>query len=340
MTIGNGEYGIVGRTTDGKRGILPIASVTATGQLALPFRTTDGSIALMRVAPADADAQFAFPGRMTDGGIGLFKPYPTTPSITCNSCDPPMQSEYTVFLSGLMGDFATYNGMHTVMWDADPPHEREPCAWVKWFGTPGSNPYLELYYEPVSGYPGHYQWTLFLQHADDCNIYWATAPDPDPCTPTDDLFDILVRCVDTGCADTNTCEGGTPEDPVLAAGPDCGTCVGDTPISWTIEIDGVPPESPCHDELAGTHDLDRHVGFCTWYWSGDLPNQYPKADVFFAGGNINCRIWHDSNTFWFFQDSYGAGDPCQFSGAMTLVSQGNEDCAPEDLGCAITPNFA
>jgi len=115
MAIGNGQFGIVGRTTDGPLAIFGLDGVTASGQYAFPFRTTDGSIALMRVVPVADTAQYGFPGRLTDGSIGLFMAG-TGPG---SGCSPELSSTYDIYLAGLTGDFAALNGTQTVTWVED-----------------------------------------------------------------------------------------------------------------------------------------------------------------------------------------------------------------------------
>ncbi len=322
MAIGNGEYGIVGRTTAGDIGILPIGSITATGQYGLPFRTTDGGIALMRVKPVDADAQFAFAGRLVGGEIGLFAPWPI--GIACNDCDPLLQNEYTVFLSGLYGDFASYNGMHTLTWTTYP----SGCLWTD--GAPDLNgPGIHLWWDPT-----YDLWRLALlpiHNVSYCAVGWTLGSDP--CAPTG--VGVFYLCLDSACVDTDSCDPGAGEIGEVAANPDCPTCTGATPVSWTVII--ASADAPCTD-LNGTFTADRRTGPCNWLWySSPTSWTYPFIWVTFSGGAIVVSTFLDATHWYQFRYEYGGNDPCAYEGPLDLYSYYG---CPLGVDCYITPNFA
>ena len=192
MAIGNAEYGVPARTTDGKLTLFETAQITAADQYALPVRATDGGLALVRVTPAEGDAQLGVPARTSDGQIAaLFLADGTF--ISCNSCNPQLDATYTVTLTGVAGDLVDIDGAYTVTWVSH-------CLWQ----FDDGNILISLIW--VTAVTTAWQVSIGHIGVANCHKSWET-PDgtSDDCDPTADTF-AETSCEDSGCDDVDTCE--------------------------------------------------------------------------------------------------------------------------------------
>ena len=114
------------------------------------------------------------------------------PVNTCNSCDPAIPDTLYVTLSGLAGDFAAWNGKHTLEWVSG-------CLWRC------TSPLIELrWYAPGPWY------VIFGSTVDaGCTCCAAFCGSSSACVETGSYthWDASAcECRDSGCNDTDSCE--------------------------------------------------------------------------------------------------------------------------------------
>ena len=107
---------------------------------------------------------------------------------TCNDCDPPIPDTLYVTFAGLAGDFADWNGKHTLTWVY-------ACTWVYNFPT---EPYLHF------SWGGDY-WAVYLVLEPPCNIQFRRYGHEYMCNP-DVAGYTQCNCTDATCEDTDSCE--------------------------------------------------------------------------------------------------------------------------------------
>ena len=111
----------------------------------------------------------------------------------CNTCDPPIPDTLYVTFAGLAGDFAGYNGKHSVSW-------HDGCAWKKDFGVPDDLPVLEVWWQYFTAG----KWAVNLALDGGCYKRWQKEGGDQSCDPDGSYGEYT--CSDGGCADHDSCE--------------------------------------------------------------------------------------------------------------------------------------
>jgi hypothetical protein len=116
----------------------------------------------------------------------------------CNGCAPPIPDTLYVTFANLEGDFAPWNGKHTLTWYTG-------CEWYDdptYALIPG--PYIRLYWAG-----GNNRWRIWLVKRNegdnplDCLILWQSDSTGNTCAPSDDYS--VTTCWPVGCTDTDSC---------------------------------------------------------------------------------------------------------------------------------------
>lgn len=104
----------------------------------------------------------------------------------CNACDPPIPDTLYVTLDGLAGDFAVFNGKHTLVWLFDCTWSISPVA-----------PTVSLWWTAVA------HWRVRVGIVENCTKDFGTIDEE--CDPVA-VYPDEILCIDAGCDDGNSCE--------------------------------------------------------------------------------------------------------------------------------------
>ncbi len=186
----------------------------------------------------------------------------TTSAAECNGCSPPISDTLHVTLCGLRGDFAPYNGDHTLRYIFY-------CLW--WLGV--GQAFIRLEYDA-----GNTRWIVTLDKipGTSCRKRWEKA-DAGGCTPEGGLYTEL-DCLDDTCLDHDSCEdsaGATCE--VSLAGSSCASTSSTT--AWCEDCEDL--EEECY--------FVRFAGCC-----GELNYTDMVGGTFFGAAGIGGMRWAGS----------------------------------------------
>jgi len=202
-----GDYLIRSEYEDAENGVRGAKPARLTDEYIQPALTTDGKTVAMRVAPTIiATGEIGLPSLLTDGNLALVDGV----LIECNDCNPRVLDTYTVTFAGLAGDFAPYNGAHTVNWALG--QSAFPVADCTLLKTFAAGTFIDL----TVGQSALGRSLVTLQVGVlNCNAKWTqTAPPPNACDPRVGAYTPLAgNCVDAGCVDMTSC--------ALSAGATC-----------------------------------------------------------------------------------------------------------------------
>ena len=111
-------------------------------------------------------------------------------AIQCNSCDPPLEYEYSIVISGLAGDFADANGTWIVRYDV----AAGGCSWADVDGPDG------LTISMTYGAP----WGIDIYATlGTCQITLTQDTSGGTCDPTGAYS--VATCDDSTCDDSDSC---------------------------------------------------------------------------------------------------------------------------------------
>ncbi len=212
--VASGDLVIVKALAGGARGVLAYAAPTASGELAVPVLLAGGQRALMLVVAADAEDDLAFPVQLVGGKRALVKAVAGAPVI-CNSCDPALSNTFTVTLANLAGDFAIYNGAHTVVYHPEFAY----CGFCVWKTVTGTT--LGVFLIPqVCPAPvdASYRWRIEIVHlVGGCllRMYGNNIGETYACDPTGNYAYAVGDCADIGCVDTDSCPASSASTGVV-----------------------------------------------------------------------------------------------------------------------------
>ena len=193
LTFTGGHWeGSVGADTD-----CSIHFAAADGDDCAPWDAAFAYSSCTVTACTDADS-------CTDSASAVFQAV-ECPDNTCNSCDPPLPDTMYVTYAGLAGDFAVWNGKHTIVWQdstkAVTAHSTA-CWWGS--GTCGAgNGRVELGYNTSINC-----WTVFLYPPDTVAVgCGACMIRFDGAAGTCDVTDAYAQgyCTAVRCTDTDSC---------------------------------------------------------------------------------------------------------------------------------------
>ena len=113
----------------------------------------------------------------------------------CHDCYPSIPDTLYATFSGLSGDFAAFNGKHTINYQS--PDWASGCTWCSRDDASGSNDWVALVMRVGVGH-----WQLIVHVVDNCSKVWISTPVT--CDPTGSYSEN--SCTDTSCADGASCE--------------------------------------------------------------------------------------------------------------------------------------
>ena len=124
------------------------------------------------------------------------------PVNECNECDPAIPDTLYVTFAGLSGDFASFNGKHTLTWVGG---YALGCNWrIAPFGFGDGGLYYDVYNAPDA-------WRVWISSPEDpshdplrdCARHMKMSADY-PCDPTMDCY-VVYSCDSGRCFDTDSC---------------------------------------------------------------------------------------------------------------------------------------
>ena len=118
----------------------------------------------------------------------------------CNDCNPPLGAAYDITLSGLVQNFATYNGTHRVNFLAP----TTLCYWVKYFNPPVSDPRIVLVWQA-----GLWRIELTELNTPNCGVEWVVGDATGCVDPSDLTFAFSSQSVSTCALATGDNSGST-----------------------------------------------------------------------------------------------------------------------------------
>ena len=147
------------------------------------------------------------------------EPVTTTTPGDCNECDPAIPDPLHVTLCGLLGDFAPYNGDHTLIYTTD-------CFWqlVIYSPFPTVAAWITLTYVGTD-------WivTLNVTRGTSCRKRWTATGEGELVCAPQGVYDAL-DCLDDTCADNESCEDSVDATcKVTNVGETCPTTTTTTP---------------------------------------------------------------------------------------------------------------